>query len=129
MKNKDRLREILEELEIMPSKERDMNGYPVDFEIKGIDRAISAIEAHYKQRRLSEFEAIKEIIIQIYYEEIYPPKTQTAEELNNRKEKAINKYLGRNLRPEEFPILTHKVDKAMTIIENAIFKAQESKDE
>ena len=66
-------------------------------------------------------EVIREIIIQVYYEELHPLSDKsTSEECNNRKEKAIDEYLGRNQKPIFYPVLHAKVDKVMSFIINAI---------
>ena len=59
-------------------------------------------------------EKILELLIYVYYEELYPVKEGTADELNNRIEKAMDKYSGKDLKKGEFPILRAKVDNALS---------------
>jgi len=65
-------------------------------------------------------EKIKAIIVQLYYEEMHPIKDYTGEEMMNRKEKAIDEYLGRNQSVVSLPILHAKVDKAMFFIDQVL---------
>ena len=74
-----------------------------------------------KALTVEEMHIIKEVIIQLLYAEMYPlPEKSTAEECNNRKEKAMDKYLGKNLKPGELPILNYKVDKVMAVIHDRL---------
>ena len=69
---------------------------------------------------------ITETIIQVIYEEMHPIKDYTStEEMNNRKEKAIDEYLGRNQEVYFIPILHTKVDKIMWNIREDITKKEE----
>ena len=67
-------------------------------------------------------EIVTEVIVHLLYGEMYPPKENTAEELNNRKEKAIDHYLGRNLKFGELADVKfhYKVDLTVATISMAI---------
>ena len=74
-----------------------------------------------------------DILVQIYYEELFPMQDcKTAEELNNRKEKAIDMYLGKvKIGTKVFQdscLLHAKVDKALYFLVKAI-KGEEVIDE
>jgi len=67
-------------------------------------------------------EKIFEIVVQLYYEEMHPINylEVSAMEIANRKEKAIDEYLGRNQPAGYIPILHAKVDKATYILKNEL---------
>ena len=61
---------------------------------------------------------LTELFCQVYYEEMYPLSSDpTAEECNNRKEKAIDEYMGKSSDPLKvtYPILHCKVDHAVSV--------------
>jgi len=74
---------------------------------------------------------VKEVLIQIIYEEMYPLKEPiTAEEMNNRKERAIDEYLGKNLGKDGFPkppLLYHKVQRAYYYFRETLNEREEIK--
>jgi len=100
-----------------------------------IDNVATSAEGHNSCRKLfisklkpidekeveKMYDVIKKCIIQIYYEEIHPvSKNPDAEELFNREQKAMDEYLGRNLKSIEYPILNHKVNTSMAYIYKSI---------